>query len=147
MADPLEGKLKEIFDAGEKAAQIIKNHPGQSFEQIKKAVDLNISAHVSASNHIGLFVFNVLNKKGDLKTLADSATKRIVLSDARIEVAFQKLSVKEKAARAEKIYGVILADLVSYFENLKGKKLDQNKIVDDLTVEIVKKIPELLNQQ
>lgn len=144
MSSPLEQKLREILDADRKALQVIKNHPGQSYEQIKKSVDLNISAHVSASNHVGLFVYNAMNKKSDLKTLADACAKRIILSDARIEAAFQKLTAAQKAKGAEIINNFIVADLVSYFENLKGKTMDQSKIVDELTVAIVKKIAETL---
>ena len=96
MSSPLENKLKEIFDSNRKAAEIIKKHPGQSFEQIKKTFDLNVSAHVIVSNHIGLFVSNVLNRKGDLAILAGSAAKRIVLSDPRIAAAFQKLNQRKK---------------------------------------------------
>jgi len=147
MNSPLEQKLREIIEINRKAAKIIKNHPGQSFEQIKKSVDLNIASHVSTSNHVALFVYNVMNQKGDLKTLADSAAKRIVLSDSRIETAFQSLSTAEKAAKAEKIYNSILTDLVSYFENLKGTKIDQNKIIDELTTQLVKKIAAILAEK
>ncbi len=146
MADELKNKLKKIFDDAEKAVTIIRNHPGQSFEQIKKTVNLNITAHVVAGNHVGLFVYNVLHQKGDLKTLADAAAKRIVLSDPRIETAFVGLSVADKTATAEKIYNLILADLVSYFENLKGKKLDQSTITEELTINVTKKIASILNQ-
>lgn len=147
MVSPLENKLKQVFDDAEKAAEIIKNHPNQNFEQIQKSVNLNISAHVSTSNHIALFVHNVLNRKGDLKSLADSAAKRIVLSDARIEAAFDNLSVAQKAVGAEIIYNTIVADLTSYFENLKGKQIDQNRITDQLTTMIVKKVNQILSEK
>ena len=145
MKNPLEDKLKELFDSTEKAAKIVEAHPGQSIDQIKKTVSLNISAHVTAESHVGLFVYNVLNRKGDLKTLVDAAAKRIVLSDSRIEVAFQGLSPADKATRAEKIYNVLVSELTSFFENLKGKDFDQNKAVEALTTTVVKKVAEILN--
>lgn len=145
MINPLENKLKEIFDTSEHAAEIVEKHPGQNFDQIKKTFELNVSAHISTSNHVGLFVYNVLNRKGDLKTLADAAAKRIVLSDARVEAVFQNLPVTEKAARAEKIYNIIVVELTSFFEQLKGKNLDQNTIIESLTSVVSKKISETLN--
>ncbi|MCX6810246.1 MAG: hypothetical protein NTY30_00705 [Candidatus Berkelbacteria bacterium] len=144
MVDPREQKLREILATDRKALQVIRNHPGQSFEQIKQSVDLNISAHVSTNNHIGLFVYNVLHQKSDLKSLADTAAKRIILSDARIEAVFAKLSVDEKAVQAEKIYNIILTYLVSYFTNLKGQKLNAEAITDELTVAVTKKVAETL---
>jgi len=146
MASNINEKLKDIFDNAEKAAQIVRAHPGQNIDQVRKSVNTNIVAHVSASNHIGLFVSKVLNRKGDLKTLADTTTKRIILSDIRIENTFKKLSVDEKTKRAEAIYNVVLPELMSYFEKLKGKKLEQKQISEELTVTIVKKIAETLKQ-
>ena len=146
MSSPLENKLKEIFDSNRKAAEIIKKHPGQSFEQIKKTFDLNVSAHVIVSNHIGLFVSNVLNRKGDLAILAGSAAKRIVLSDPRIAAAFQKLKPEEKAARAEKIFAALASGLTSYFENFKGKELDRAAIIEELTTKVTKKNAEILSK-
>jgi len=146
MSSPLENKLKEIFGSNRKAAEIIKKHPGQSFEQIKKTFDLNVSAHVIVSNHIGLFVSNVLNRKGDLAILAGSAAKRIVLSDPRIAAAFQKLKPEEKAARAEKIFDALASGLTSYFENFKGKELDRAAIIEELTTKVTKKIAEILSK-
>ena len=145
MSSPLEDKLKEIFDDNRKAVEVIKKHPGQNFEQIKKTFDKNVSAHVIASNHIGLFVYNVLNRKGDLTTLANSAAKRIVLSDPRIEAAFAKLKPEEKISRARKISETIVVELTSYFENLKGKKLDQAAISEELTTKVTTKVAEQLS--
>jgi len=140
----LAAKLLKFFADNRKAIEIMKVHPGKSAAEIKALLDRNVSAHVVVSNHVGLFVYNVLNRKGDLAALADSAGKRIILSDPRIEAALAKLKPEEKAERAEKIFNIVVIELSSYFENLKEKKLDQNQIIEELTTKVTAKIGETL---
>jgi len=139
-------KLMKFLETNRKALEIVKNHKGKTFEEIQQSLNLNIAAHVSSMNHVSLFVNNILNQKGDLKTLADSAAKRIVLSDARIEFIFKKLTVQQKITQAERISQMITATLIEYFENLKGKKINPGQISNELTIEINKKIANLLSQ-
>ena len=136
----IELKIKEILDSAEKAAEIIKNHPGESLEQIKAGFDMNIQAHITTKNHVSLFISKVLAKQGDLKTLADSAAKRIILSDIRLAEYMKSLKPEDKIKTAEAIHSALIKTLVSYFENFKGKSLNQKLMSEELTVNASKNI-------
>lgn len=140
-------KLQDFFEVNKKAAEIVMAHPGKSPAELKQTIDTNISAHINNDFHILIFITNVLAKKSDLSSMAQSCARRIVLSDPRIEAAFKTLTVVEKAAEAEKIYNIIVADLVSYFENTKGKKLDSEAMVEELTTAVTKKVAETLHAE
>lgn len=142
--EQLKAKLRQFFETNKKAAEFILAHPGKSADELSAMIEINIKAHVNNNFHISIFVANVLAKKGDLATLADSAAKRIVLSDPRIEAAFVKLKPEEKISRARKISDAITSELVSYFENLKGKELDRAAIIEELTTKVTIKIAEIL---
>jgi hypothetical protein len=129
-------KLKKFFDDYEKAMKIVESHPGKNYEQIKEVFDLNVKTHAVNYTFLLAFVNDVLNKKSDLGSLATSTSRRMVLADERLNKFYQENKKIDPALTSREIAQEIERNLVSYFSNLKGKKLDRVKIVADLTEEI-----------
>ncbi|MEI8061255.1 MAG: hypothetical protein WCG99_03095 [Candidatus Berkelbacteria bacterium] len=140
----LAAKLKRFFDDCENAAKVMEAHPGQSYEQIESSFHSNAAAHSQIRLHVTYFVDSIINQKGDLSGQAQIAARRIILSDPRINEFIKNLKVADRPLLAEKIYNLVVAELTTYFENLRGTKIDHNKIVEDLTADIVKKISQAL---
>ena len=140
----LAAKLRNFFLAYKQAAEFSLAHPDKEPEELVAIMKSNIAAHINNDFHIATFVASVLAKKGDLATLADSAAKRIVLSDPRIEAAFAKLKSEQKVAKAKEISAAIAGELTNYFENLKGKVLNREAIINELTTRVTAKVAETL---
>ena len=145
MSEPqLRAKLQDFFAVNKKAAEIALAHPGKSFVEIKQSIDNNISAHVNNDFHVLTFVGNVLAKKGDLASLAQSCARRIVLSDPRILNYFVQNPKADKIKLSQTLSDDLQTLLVNYFENVKGKKLNSEAMVDELTTQVTKKVAETL---
>ncbi len=140
----LREKLLRFFELNKKAADVILAHPGKSFEEIKASFDANVAAHARISIQVASFVNDIFSKKSDLSALALSASRRIVLADPRIE-NFYKINPKiDPAATSQEISEDVQSMLVNYFENLKGRNIDQEKIIEDITAKITLQIGQLL---
>jgi hypothetical protein len=145
--DQMLAKLQSFFNSYEKALKIIKQHPGKNYQQIKESFDLNTKTHVANLTFLSAFVNDVLDKKGDLDSLAVSASRRIILADERLNKFYLENKQVDPAATSKEIATEVEKNLVTYFSNLKGKKLDRAKIIEDLTEEVtimvVKKIQQI----
>lgn len=142
--EELKAKLLVFFQQNEQAAKIILAHKGQTYEQIKASFDANVAAHVQISIQVAMFVNQVMNKKGDLETLATEATGKIVIVDPRVESFIQaNPKINTDTARKE-IADDIQSIFVAYFTNLKGATLDQNLINEELSHKATARIGEIL---
>jgi len=140
-------KLKKFFDDYEKAMKIVESHPGKNYQEIKEVFDLNAKTHATNYTFLSAFVNDVLDKKGDLGSLAISASRRIILADERLNKFYAENKQVNPAETSKEIAAEIEKNLVTYFSNLKGKKLDRTKIIEDLTEDVtilvVKKIQQI----
>lgn len=140
-------KLKKFFDDYEKAMKIVESHPGKNYQEIKEVFDLNAKTHATNYTFLSAFVNDVLDKKGDLGSLAISASRRIILADERLNKFYRENQHIDPAETSKGIASEVEKSLVSYFSNLRGKKLDRQKIIQDLTKEttmlVAKKIQQI----
>lgn len=139
-------KLKKIFDDYEKAMKIVQSHPGKNFAQIKEIFDINAKTHVTNYTFLSSFVNDLLDKKGDLNSLALSTSRRIILADQRLNSFYQQNQNIDPAATSGRIAKEIEGILVNYFSNLKGKNIDRRKIVDELTEKVTIAVVNLIQQ-
>lgn len=142
--EELKAKLLNFFQLNKQAAEIILAHRGQSFEQIKASFNANVAAHVQNGIQIAMFVNNVMNKKGDLSTLANSAAGKVVAADPRLDGFLQANPKISADAGRKEIADDIEKILVAYFTNLKGATLDQNRIIEELAGKVTGRIGEIL---
>ena len=139
-------KLKKFFDDYEKAMKIVESHPGKNYQQIKAVFDSNAKTHATNYTFLSAFVNDVLDKKGDLGSLAISASRRIILADERLNKFYQENKQVNPAETSKGIAGEVEKNLVTYFSNLKGKKLDRIKIIQELTEEITMLVARKIQQ-
>lgn len=143
--EELKAKLLNFFRLNKQAAEIILAHKGQSYEQIKASFDANVAAHVQNGIHVAMFVADVMKKKGDLNSLALAAAKRVAAADPRLESFLQaNPKINAEAARKE-ITDDVQSILANYFSNLKGKALDQNRIIEELAGRVTGRIGVILH--
>lgn len=142
----LAAKLREFFDAYEKAAKFKLAHPGKSNKELEGMVAQNINAHVNNDFHIAIFVTRVLKKKGDLEGLAQTAARGIVLSDPRIAEYFSKNPKADKVKLSESISTQTQKALTDYFLKFKGQNVDSEAITAELTTLVTKQIAEMLEK-
>lgn len=135
-------KLKKFFDDYEKAMKIVESHPGKNYQEIKEVFDLNAKTHATNYTFLSAFVNDVLDKKGDLGSLAISASRRIILTDERLNKFYAENKQINPAETSKRIAENVQKMLIDYFSKLKGTKIDRGKIVTDLVSEITKYVAE-----
>jgi hypothetical protein len=147
MSEPqMIARLKKFFDDYDKAIQVVKTHPGQSYEQIKQTFDTNVKSHSRALIHVAALVNDVMGKNGDLNSLATSAARKIVLSDQRIKNFLQSNPKSDKAKVSQEIAETLEKNLINYFANLKGTELNKIAIIEELTNKSVLTVAEILEK-
>lgn len=134
--DEMIVKLERFFDDYERAMKVVEQHPGKNYQQIKAIFDANTKTHVNNLIFISTFVNDVLDKKGDLNSLAKSAARRVVLADERLNNFYAENKKVDPATTSKKIAENIEMMLIEYFTSLKGTNIDRGKIIDELTREV-----------
>lgn len=139
-----KAKLLNFFKLNKQAAEIILAHKGQTYEQIKASFDANVAAHVQNGVQIAVFVNAVMNKQGDLNSLATAAAGRVAAADPRLESFLQANPKIDGITGRREIADDIQKILVAYFTNLKGKAFDQNQMTEELAGRVTGRIGEIL---